>query len=287
MLYCEDCGRKYTTPKNYCRGCGNQLAQVTATTTASLHTGGLSESIAVGMERAHSRIRRRQRKAQAANESLNLYIGFVAVVGMLQGLAYMGGKPVTSLLNGNLGAMLFAGILVGALFKVVADLRYGYSFARSFMEVIVVGVLAYGLTFGVFWYLTENFIHSGKPLLDFGKMAPTAVHTAIPKRCYHTETGSLPANLCREASRLHNLLCARLQARSSAYRRYAGCKQQAATCAIVARLRRAYASVLDTIRMPVGILCGLRSRQSAGALVAASGPLGTYACAPLAVRLAM
>lgn len=93
--------------------------------------------------------------------------------------------------------------------------------------------------------------------------------------------------MSRKACRWLNLLCARLQARPSAYRRHAGCEQQAATFAIVAGLRRAYASVLDTIRMPVGILCGLRSRQSAGALVAASGPLGTYACAPLAVRLVM
>lgn len=134
------------------------------------------------MEKAHSRIRRKQRDI-LANESLNLYIGFVAVVGMLQGFAYMGsGKLVTSLLNGNLGAMLFTGILLGAFCKIVADLRYGYSFARSILEVIVVGALAYGLTLCVFWYLTENFVHSGKPLLDFGKMVPTAVHTAIPKR---------------------------------------------------------------------------------------------------------
>ncbi len=180
MSYCEDCGSKYTAPRNYCRSCGSRLGPVAAT--ATLNTGGLSSHIATGIEQAHWRIRRRARDGAASNESLDLYIRFIGVVALLQGLAYMSGKPITNLMNGNLGLMLLVGIGVGAFFKVRFDVRYGYTFVRSLAEVVLVGLLVYGLVFGIFWYLTENYLHSGKSLFDFGKMLPTPVHTPITKR---------------------------------------------------------------------------------------------------------
>lgn len=179
MPYCEDCGSKYTGSRNYCRGCGTQLASAGAA--SNLNTGNLSEHIATGMEQAHWRIRRRRQEWAASNESLEMYIGFVGVVALLHGLSYMAGTPVMSLLNGGLGIMLLVGILVGAVFKVAFDVRYGYTLARSLVEVVLIGALTYAVVFGVFWYLSENYLRSGKPLFDFSKMLPTPTRTPIGK----------------------------------------------------------------------------------------------------------
>lgn len=187
MAYCENCGIRYTPPKNYCRSCGERLlvaapapasAQAIAPATARLATAELSEHIAAGMESAHWRIRRREGDGAASNESAKAYVEFVAVVALFHGLAYMGGSSFLTLLNGNIGTLLAVGIALAAFFKVVFDIRYGYTFTRSIIEVVLFGALAYGVTFGIFWYLTETYIHGGKPLFDFSKMLPTPV----PKR---------------------------------------------------------------------------------------------------------
>ncbi|MDQ5823137.1 MAG: hypothetical protein M3441_02875 [Chloroflexota bacterium] len=115
-------------------------------------------------------MRRRQSTADVSNDSLELYLKFVMVIALFHGLAYMGGNSMLSLLNGNLGLVLYGGVIIGALFKMVADVRLGYSFSRSLIEVVLVGALAYGMVFGVFWWITETYIHGGKPLLDFSSL---------------------------------------------------------------------------------------------------------------------
>lgn len=164
MLYCENCGKHLKSPRNYCRSCGQPLDP--AHYAGYVEVANLSEAVATGVETAHRRIRRRDSTIEASNDSLELYLKFVMIIALFHGLAYMMGGPTMKILNGNLGLVLYGGIAVGALFKMLFDVRLGYSLGRSLLEVVLIGVVAYGLVFGVFWWLTETYIHGGKPLFD-------------------------------------------------------------------------------------------------------------------------
>ncbi|HEX8218465.1 MAG TPA: hypothetical protein VF914_04530 [Chloroflexia bacterium] len=168
MSYCDNCGQPCGSAKNYCRGCGQPLAQ--AAYAGYVEVANLSEGIATGIEMAHGRMRRRQRAVDSSNDSLELYLKFVMVIAIIHGLAYMNGSSTLSLLNGNLGLVLYGGVFLGAVLKVIIDVRLGYSLGRSLLGVIIVGVFAYGCVFGIFWWLTETYIHGGKPLFDFSSV---------------------------------------------------------------------------------------------------------------------
>jgi hypothetical protein len=92
------------------------------------------------------------------------------IIAIIHGLAYMLGGSTMNLLNGHFGLILYGGVAAGACFKMVADVRLGYSFGRSLTEVVLIGVLAYGVVFGIFWWITETYIHGGKPLFDFSSL---------------------------------------------------------------------------------------------------------------------
>lgn len=168
MSYCDNCGQPQGTAKNYCRSCGQALAQTYQL--GYVEVANLSEGVATGVETAHYRMRRRQSTADVSDDSLELYLKFVTGIALFHGFAYMGGNSILSLLNGNLGLVLYGGVIMGAFFKMVADVRLGYSFGRSLTEVVLVGVLAYGVVFGIFWWITETYIHGGKPLFDFSSL---------------------------------------------------------------------------------------------------------------------
>jgi hypothetical protein len=168
MSYCDNCGQPQGSAKNYCRSCGQLPAP--AYQVGYVEVANLSEGVATGVETAHHRMRRRQSTADVSNDSLELYLKFVMVIALFHGFAYMGGNSILSLLNGNLGLVLYGGVIMGALFKMVADVRLGYSFSRSLVEVVLFGVLAYGVVFGIFWWITETYIHGGKPLFDFSSL---------------------------------------------------------------------------------------------------------------------
>jgi hypothetical protein len=168
MPYCDNCGQPQGSAKNYCRSCGQALAN--AYQVGYVEVANLSEGVAIGVETAHDRLRRRKSTADASNDSLELYLKFVMIIAIIHGLAYMLGGSTMSLLNGNFGLVLYGGVALGALFKMVADVRLGYSFVRSLIRVVLIGALAYGAVFGTFWWITETYIHGGKPLLDFSSL---------------------------------------------------------------------------------------------------------------------
>lgn len=168
MSYCDNCGQPCGSAKNYCRGCGQPLNQ--ASYIDRVEVANLSEGVATGIETAHRRRRRRQSTEGGSEDSQDLYMNFVLVIAFIHGLAYMGGSSILSLLNGNLGLVLYGGVFLGAIFKMIFDVRLGKGLVRSLLEVVLVGVVAYGLVFGVFWWLTETYIHGGKPLLDFSSL---------------------------------------------------------------------------------------------------------------------
>ncbi|MEA2574072.1 MAG: hypothetical protein QOH93_1370 [Chloroflexia bacterium] len=168
MPYCDNCGQPQGSAKNYCRNCGQPLAL--SPVTGYVEVANLSEGVAMGMETAHRRMRQRQDTIEDSNDSLELYLKFVMVIALLHGVAYMGGTSILGLLNGNLGLVLYGGVVVGALLKMLIDVREGNNLGRSLLQVVLIGVVAYGLVFGVFWWLTETYIHGGKPLLDFSSL---------------------------------------------------------------------------------------------------------------------
>ncbi|HVF98707.1 MAG TPA: hypothetical protein VND68_02605 [Chloroflexia bacterium] len=168
MSYCDNCGQPCGSAKNYCRGCGQPLAPTSYT--GYVEVANLSEGVATGIELARGRRRRRKSTVNASNESLELYLNLVMIIALIQGVAYMGGSSILSLLNGNLGLVLYGGVFLGAVFKMIFDVRLGYSLGRSLLEVVLIGVFAYGCVFGVFWWLTETYIHGGKPLFDLSSL---------------------------------------------------------------------------------------------------------------------
>src|SRR5439155_18148903 len=101
-----------------------------------------------------------------------------AVVAMFHGLSvFIGGSSMTKILNGSLGLLLLAGIFMAVIFKIIFDMRLGYSMTRSLLETILIGGLLYGGIYGIFWYLNENFMHSSKSLFDLSSLATHAVRT--------------------------------------------------------------------------------------------------------------
>jgi hypothetical protein len=104
-----------------------------------------------------------------------MFAGCIMVIAVVHGLSIMMGPATLKLLDGWPTLMLGAGILISAFCKLVWDRRYGYSFTRSVVEMVIVGVLCYGIVLGVFLYFT-GMMHSGKPWFVLPSLA-----TPVPK----------------------------------------------------------------------------------------------------------
>ncbi|MEO5952346.1 MAG: hypothetical protein ABIQ44_07765, partial [Chloroflexia bacterium] len=130
-------------------------------------------------ERSYHHLRRKRSDARDSNDSLQMYVGCIAIIAAIHGLSLIVGPSIGMLLTGWPLLLLIGGVCVGALFKVLFDLRYGYSLTRSLTEVIVFGVVVYALMYGVLWYFSANVLKPGQPLFNF-KALPTATpHTAL------------------------------------------------------------------------------------------------------------
>jgi hypothetical protein len=162
MPYCVNCGDRYNQPIRYCNRCGRNVTAV-AGSFASDSIDASTRDLAY--ERSYWHLRRKNRDAADSNESLQMYVSCIAVVGFLHGLALMmRSTGMLKLLEGPLGWLLLMGIVAGAVFKLLFDLRYGYSATRSLIEIVFFGVLTYSMMFGIFWYLTEHFMKAGTPI---------------------------------------------------------------------------------------------------------------------------
>lgn len=167
MPYCPSCGDKYHAPKNFCDKCGQQLAS-TNLSTHQMHDDYLAASFETALDRTSERRRRRRETVNESNDSLQMYLGAVGVIAMIHGLSLMmGSGTILKVLEGPFGWLMLAGLFFGALFKVIFDVRLGYSVTRSLIETVVIGAVAYVLVVGVFWYINENLIKSGQPLFNF------------------------------------------------------------------------------------------------------------------------
>lgn len=108
-----------------------------------------------------------------------MYVGCIAVLAAIHGMSLIVGPSIGMLLTGWPLVILIGGVGVGALFKVLFDLRYGYSLTRSLTEVVVYGALVYAIMYGVLWYFSADVMKPGQPLFNF-KVSPTATpHTLL------------------------------------------------------------------------------------------------------------
>jgi hypothetical protein len=178
MPYCVNCGNKYTGVRNYCEKCGHMVGAQPSMTPLATQSELLATAVERGTTRSHERRRRRREIVSGSNESLEIYLGCVAVVAFLHGLSLVMGPGMANLLNGPLGLVMFAGLLAGAALKVAYDMRLGVSLARSILFTAFAGLLTYGLIYGLFWYLTGTIMHSGGSLFTFN--FPTPVPKALP-----------------------------------------------------------------------------------------------------------
>lgn len=177
MPYCMNCGDEYVTPKNFCESCGQGLAKRYSETRVVAGHEAFATALETAIDRSDERRRRRRNNSEGSNESPELYVKFIAIIAMFHGLSLFMRVSMTKLLDGSLGLLLLAGIVMGAIFKVIFDMRLGYSAARSLLETIVIGGLVYGSLYGIFWYFNENFMHSNKPWIDMSTFMPHTTPT--------------------------------------------------------------------------------------------------------------
>jgi hypothetical protein len=95
-----------------------------------------------------------------------MFIGSIGIIAGIHGTSLIV-PSFNALLSGWLMLLLLSGIVLGAGFKILFDLRFGYSLSRSLVEVAVFGIVTYALIFGGFWLLNENVVKSDKSLFNF------------------------------------------------------------------------------------------------------------------------
>jgi len=163
MPYCINCGQHYDRPQKYCNHCGLNISTVRGSF-ASDSADASTRSLAY--ERSYWHLPRNRRDAHDSNDSMQMYIGCVAVIAFIHGLSVFLGPGIGKLLeiHNPLFWILLLGIFAGAAFKFIFDLRYGYSPGRSLLEIVLSGLLCYGLIFGSLWYLHENLLKPGNHL---------------------------------------------------------------------------------------------------------------------------
>ena len=175
-MYCINCGQRYERPTRFCGKCGLNVQEASGTFASDTIDASTRD---LAYERSYHHLRRKRSDARDSNDSLQMYVGCIAIIAAIHGLSLIIGPSIGMLLTGWPLVILISGIGAGALFKVLFDLRYGYSLTRSLIEVVVYGVIVYALMYGVLWYFSTNVIKPGQPLFNF-KALPTATpHTLL------------------------------------------------------------------------------------------------------------
>ena len=103
-------------------------------------------------------------------ESLGLYTVCLALIGFFAGL-----KPFNSYLTNVVGFILYFGVVLSAIFFVLAVMRSRNNLLLALSMLLIFGLVGFGSTFGVLWYFTTVLPPSGAPVFDF--KAPTTVPT--------------------------------------------------------------------------------------------------------------
>ena len=196
MPYCVNCGGHYSGSERFCNDCGQHLKKTQHHTDFDLAYStfsiGNSGSAAMDREvivdalregRVEEREERRKsrnynRAMQGSDDSLELFVKCVGILGIFHGMSLIGADwwPV---LNGPIGYLLVGGAFLSALVKIIIDVRHGHSFGKSLLVVTLVGVLIYSMEYGIFWYVKNHVM--AHPETWFQLKLPTSTPTQLPK----------------------------------------------------------------------------------------------------------
>lgn len=132
---------------------------------------------ALRQSRAEHREERRQaqmyrRAMQDSDDSLEMYLKCVGIIGFFYGMSLIGAN-LFPLLDGPLGYLLMGAAILSALTKVVIDVKHGHSFVKSLLTVLILDGIIYGLEYGLFWYLKENYLAHPEALFNLNFPTPT------------------------------------------------------------------------------------------------------------------
>ncbi len=113
-----------------------------------------------------------------SDDSLELYIKCIGILGLFHGMSLIGANwwPV---INGPFGFILVGGAFLSAIVKIAIDVKHGLSFGRSLLVVTLLGLLIYGMEYGLFWYIKNEIMAHPGTLFQF--KLPSATPTPHAK----------------------------------------------------------------------------------------------------------
>ncbi len=89
------------------------------------------------------------------------------------------GADWSPVLNGPIGYLLVGSAFLSAFVKIIIDVRHGHSFRKSLLVVTLLGLLIYGMEYGIFWYIKNQvMVH---PETWFQLKLPTPTPMPLPK----------------------------------------------------------------------------------------------------------
>jgi len=103
------------------------------------------EIIAAGIDEGLRRASRRRRSSRDFDESMQLFLGCIAVATIL--FFFLPG-----MLAGALSWILAGGVVLSALVAIVQHRRLGISAGRTIVLLVLMGGLMYGVIAGGYWY---------------------------------------------------------------------------------------------------------------------------------------
>ncbi len=103
------------------------------------------EIIAAGIDEGLRRASRRRRSDHDFDESMQLFLGCIAIATIL--FFFLPG-----LLAGTLSGILAGGVVFSALVSIVQHRRLGIGVGRTIVLLVLMGSLMYGVIAGGYWY---------------------------------------------------------------------------------------------------------------------------------------
>ena len=175
MSYCVHCGGHYSGPEQFCNKCGQRLGETQVMIDVNLMYAAAGQNSATAkdmmvdaLREARSEEKEERRKARNysramsdSDDSLELYLKCIAVLGIFHGMSLIGAN-FWPILNGPVGSMLVSVAILSGLLKIVIDVKHGQSIGKSLLIVTAAGVMIYGVEYEIFWYLkNEVMAHPG------------------------------------------------------------------------------------------------------------------------------
>ncbi len=197
MPYCVQCGGRYVGFEQFCNKCGQRFGKMRFQTDPQMEfaAGGYTEPaisktkvvIVDALREARTEEREERRKSRNykramrdLDESLETYLKCIGVLGMFHGMSLIGANFLP-MLNGPVGFLLVSVAILSGLLKVIIDVKHGHQMIRSLFVVTTLGLLVYGLEYGLFWYIKNELMAHPGNLFTFKLPATTPTPRVLIK----------------------------------------------------------------------------------------------------------